>query len=47
MSLLADDRDELRRIGTALRLRQQEHYSLARHLDRLESLYQSLTSGHD
>ena len=40
--MLADDAGTRRAVGTALRYRQQERYSLALHLDRLESLYRSL-----
>lgn len=39
---LAADPDLRRRVGAALRARQQERFSLARHLDRLEELYRSV-----
>jgi glycosyltransferase involved in cell wall biosynthesis len=42
---LADDPAELRAVGAALRYRQQEHFSLALHIDRLETLYRSITTG--
>ena len=42
LAMLADDAGTRRAVGTALRYRQQERYSLALHLDRLESLYRSL-----
>ena len=42
LRLLAEDPLFLRSVGHALRHRQQEHFSLALHLDRLESLYRSL-----
>jgi len=42
---LAADRERLRSVGTALRDRQQERYSLALHLDRLESLYRAVAAG--
>jgi glycosyltransferase involved in cell wall biosynthesis/GT2 family glycosyltransferase len=43
LTRLADDAVERRAVGAALRFRQQERYSLALHLDRLESLYRSVT----
>ena len=45
LSRLADDPTELAAMGAALRYRQQEHYSLALHVDRLEALYRSVTAG--
>ncbi len=45
LARLAADRDALRSVGTALRLRQQEHFSMALHLDRLEALYRSVVTG--
>ncbi len=39
---LAGDPDLRRRVGATLRARQQERFSLARHLDRLEELYRSV-----
>ncbi len=40
---LADDRAARRAVGEALRRRQQDRFSLARHLDRLEALYGEVT----
>jgi hypothetical protein len=42
---LADDHGELVAVGTALRRRQQERYSIERHLDRLEALYAAVAAG--
>ena len=44
LRLLAEDPLLLRSVGHALRHRQQERFSLALHLDRLESLYRSLNT---
>ncbi len=41
---LADDPGLLRSVGHALRHRQQELFSLALHLDRLEALYRSVAA---
>jgi glycosyltransferase involved in cell wall biosynthesis len=43
---LADDPKLRRSVGRALRSRQQERYSLALHLDRLEALYASVAAAH-
>jgi glycosyltransferase involved in cell wall biosynthesis len=42
---LAADAGDRRRVGARLRLRQQERFSLARHLDEIEALYRSLAAG--
>jgi GT2 family glycosyltransferase/glycosyltransferase involved in cell wall biosynthesis len=42
---LADDHAELVAVGAALRRRQQERYSIERHLDRLEALYAAVAAG--
>jgi len=47
LRLLAGDPDMLRSVGHALRRRQQERYSLALHLDRLESVYRKVTADRD
>jgi len=44
---LVDNPELLRSIGHALRYRQQERFSLAMHLDRLEALYRSVIADHD
>ncbi len=41
---LAGDRALRRRVGATLRARQQERFSLTRHLDRLEELYRSVAA---
>jgi glycosyltransferase involved in cell wall biosynthesis/GT2 family glycosyltransferase len=43
---LADDPERRHSVGRALRSRQQERYSLALHLDRLEALYASVAADH-
>ncbi len=44
LARLADDPDWRRAVGVALRRRQQDHYSIEQHLDRLEALYRSVTA---
>ena len=44
LARLADDPVSLASVGHALRARQQEHYSIDRHLDRLEALYASVVA---
>jgi glycosyltransferase involved in cell wall biosynthesis len=45
MVALSQDRDLCRRVGAALRRRQQGMYSLPHHVDRLETLYRQLVDG--